>query len=104
MNTPQICCDSCDTIYSLSDPILVNGVPRIGDKVSTEVGCPKCLSPDGVIVEDISIVVCRCTCGWFDYFFSRGLSPATCPQCSKDFVIRSLTSQDEIIYPAMTLN
>lgn len=46
----NIQCKACEHIYSLRDPYFINGIPHIGTKVSTEVGCPKCLDPDGVIV------------------------------------------------------
>jgi hypothetical protein len=43
-------CASCDHIYSISDPVIIGGAAHIGTKVSTEIGCPKCLEPDGTIV------------------------------------------------------
>jgi hypothetical protein len=51
-----------------------------------------------------SIVVARCTCGWFDYFGSLDESPDTCPTCSRNSVIRSQTDMNEIIPPIVTVN
>lgn len=47
----KIKCEACDHLYSICDPVCIGGVPHIGTKVSTEVGCPKCLEPDGTIVD-----------------------------------------------------
>ena len=50
------------------------------------------------------LVVCRCTCGWFDYFRSFSESPSVCPRCSSDLIIRNQGDENEIIYPVATVN
>ena len=39
----------------------------------------------------LSVVIARCSCGWFGYFSLLGESPANCPNCSRGLVIRNGT-------------
>lgn len=49
MRSAAVKCVHCSAIYSIFEPDFMGNVPNEGDKVSTEIGCPKCLCPDGVL-------------------------------------------------------
>jgi hypothetical protein len=50
MLNAKIQCASSGHVYSIPDAEIIGGLPEAGTKVSTEIGCPKCLDPDGIII------------------------------------------------------
>lgn len=54
MRSATIKCDQCASTYSIFEPDFVGDMHKliqVNTKVSTEVGCPKCLCPDGVLCD-----------------------------------------------------
>lgn len=41
--------------------------------------------------ENISVVVARCSCGWFDYFRTLEQSPPNCPRCNATIPVVDLS-------------
>lgn len=50
MKDAHLKCDQCGAVYSIEDPVCVNGIPQLGSTVSTEIGCPDCLCPNAVLI------------------------------------------------------
>lgn len=50
MKNAVIQCDLCHVEFVIENPTCFNGIPQPGTKVSTEVGCPQCLHPDGTFL------------------------------------------------------